>query len=527
MSEDPDLTVLKDDADDLYNQNVTASSGSASDVGGGDSGGWVKPPKKQQRQGQQQKSRRKTASPLLRAIHHQASPLSCFSGDELLRRPGFGEAVGAAAGRGGINSGGVAGPDQGVGAGNNYGNGSSNVANDTTNINHNDSDDGDGDGNDDVENNTNSSVGNKSKTNSKSERREPTPLPGDRKNGVKNSTSSEAPEDCPPHLTATLDTAMNVLPLATPQPPPMMATLKDGRCGSTRDADAGSGSNGSFLLFPDGGSRDGRSFDPLIEAFCCRGRAGRGVDEMRLEARRGRGERGGRGGGHELAVMDDMHACLREQQQRREGELDGGFSQENHASGGGGRSNVARLHSTEEVGIRTSMPTVNRWVIGRRVSPPGWRDSSSISTGNGSNAGWGIVAPAPSPSPPPPPQPPLEKGNFWGSTPGRDGARSSPGGEMYALIEAPILSVGDARAVASRLFSGITSVAVGKSDVGGGDAATGASSSGDRGLVRSSRSGGSGGGGGDRGGSSAASGESNGGQPGYARSGRGRRRFLR
>lgn len=75
---------------------------------------------------------------------------------------------------------------------------------------------------------------------------------------------------------------------------------------------------------------------------------------------------------------------------------------------GDGTGRSAASPAAREIGIRTSMSKGNRWVIGRRLA--------------GESGG---------------------------------GGRSRLGHEVYATIEAPILSVGDARAAASRVFSGV------------------------------------------------------------------------
>ncbi|CAN0001829.1 unnamed protein product, partial [Ectocarpus fasciculatus] len=75
LSEDPDLTVLEDDVGDFYFQLLTAGA----DAGGNARSGSGSYPRKRhpQQQHQQQQSRR---SGPVRAVHHQDSPLPCFSG---------------------------------------------------------------------------------------------------------------------------------------------------------------------------------------------------------------------------------------------------------------------------------------------------------------------------------------------------------------------------------------------------------------------------------------------------------------
>ena len=87
--------------------------------------------------------------------------------------------------------------------------------------------------------------------------------------------------------------------------------------------------------------------------------------------------------------------------------------------------------ASRELGIRTSMSKGNRWVIGRLLPSSGG---------------------------------------------GGDGSCEVVGGEMYATIEAPVLSVGDARAAAGRIFSGI-----------GGDGSTATGAAGDDRAERRSR----------------------------------------
>ncbi|CAN0130084.1 unnamed protein product [Ectocarpus fasciculatus] len=90
--------------------------------------------------------------------------------------------------------------------------------------------------------------------------------------------------------------------------------------------------------------------------------------------------------------------------------------------GGGGTGRSAASSAAREIGLRTSMSKGNRWVIGRRLAG--------------------------------------ESGS---------GGRSRLGHEVYATIEAPVLSVGDARAAARRVYSGVArdGVAAGDGAVAG------------------------------------------------------------
>ncbi|CAN0356190.1 unnamed protein product [Ectocarpus sp. 13 AM-2016] len=106
---------------------------------------------------------------------------------------------------------------------------------------------------------------------------------------------------------------------------------------------------------------------------------------------------------------------------------------------GDGTGRSAASPAAREIGIRKSMSKGNRWVIGRR---------------------------------------------FAGESSG--GGRSRLGHEVYATIEAPVLSVGDARAAASRVFSGVAcdGLAAGDGAVTGQSAGPDRSRASERGLER-------------------------------------------
>lgn len=161
--------------------------------------------------------------------------------------------------------------------------------------------------------------------------------------------------------------------------------------GETRHIGAGKSRGGLLIGVMAGGKRDA-----LVEAFGRRGRPDLGVEKMRL----------GRGGGGTIAAFDDVHVRFKRQP---------GTTRE-----GCGKGGIARVappaFGARELGIRTSMPKGNRWVIGQRM--PGVSQSVERDSGFRSNG---------------------------------DGL----GDEVYASIEAPVLSVGDARAAARRTFSGI------------------------------------------------------------------------
>lgn len=155
------------------------------------------------------------------------------------------------------------------------------------------------------------------------------------------------------------------------------------------------------------------TFSPILEAFGLRGRADGGIEDMK---------RGGSGGAHELAVLDDVHASVRvihpgQHTISSSGTAVGAASQtrdsesvsivEGSRAGSVEAAVVRRVDSSvREIGVRTSMSTGNRWVIGR------YEGVASDSRGD-------------------------------------DGESV-----MYATLEAPILSVGDARAAADSMFSG-------------------------------------------------------------------------
>lgn len=162
---------------------------------------------------------------------------------------------------------------------------------------------------------------------------------------------------------------------------------------------------GGLLMAGGGGggnSSSGRGCDALMEAFGRRGRADLGVEQMRR-----------RGDGGAVAAFDDLHARFKRQP----------------AAGNGRPSESVAPPSfgTRELGLRTSMPKGNRWLIGQRRLEAGQRLESDGGLG---------------------------------------------GGEVYASIEAPVLSVGDARAAAGKAFAGIAGHAVAGSAVAGGDASS-------------------------------------------------------
>lgn len=160
-------------------------------------------------------------------------------------------------------------------------------------------------------------------------------------------------------------------------------------------------------------------FSPILEAFGLRGRADGGIEDMK---------RGGSGGTHELAVLDDVHASVRvthpgQQSISSTSTAAGAASQirdsesvtvvEGSVADSAAAPVARRVDSgVREIGVRTSMSTGNRWVIGRCE---------------------GVM-----------------KGGGGGVSGGYDGGESV----IYATLEAPILSVGDARAAADSMFSG-------------------------------------------------------------------------
>lgn len=144
-----------------------------------------------------------------------------------------------------------------------------------------------------------------------------------------------------------------------------------------------------------GRSGCGGEFVALIEAFARKGRADLGVENIR--------RRGGPGGKHELAVFDDIHARLK---------IRPAAAAARDSGSGGAGGVVPAAFGARELGIRTSMSTGNRWTIGRVLRAEG-------NDGGDSGSGCGNVL----------------------------------GGEVYTTIEAPIMSVGDARAASRSAFA--------------------------------------------------------------------------
>lgn len=244
----------------------------------------------------------------------------------------------------------------------------------------------------------------------------------------------------------------------------------------------------------------GGGFRALIEAFARRGRADIGVEKLR--------RRTGEGGEQQLAALDDFHASLRDpahpaqdryarkiskngsQEVMCDGDDDGGGGGDGDGSGGmegngtvsgvvlkGGSADVHTTKRTcefdgraalfrqqqhkrvQEIGLRTSMSKGNRWVIGSRVPRKtgvkyaGVVDVNPTTVMQGNNH--------------------IDLGRAMADI-GNDGT-----GELHVVVEAPILSVGDARAAAERLF-------LQGGDGSGGAGAGGANGRGSAGVVRSS-----------------------------------------
>lgn len=247
-------------------------------------------------------------------------------------------------------------------------------------------------------------------------------------------------------------------------------------------------------------------FGALMEAFGRRGRADRGVEELRRRE-------GPSGGGHELAALDDMHACLQAQGREGDGEEEeeeeeAGFGCEEAAREDGGRRARARargqagatelryrsgggrrggmedarrgwglspLFGVEEMGIRTSMSKGNRWVIGKKTGPRprvglvregGGSPENGTLGGDSDNDSYATAA---------------VNASFPGviGSGGMSSCEGDDSGETYAIVEAPILSVGDARAAANRVLlstadgegggeSGAAAEGDGKGESGGG-----------------------------------------------------------
>lgn len=200
----------------------------------------------------------------------------------------------------------------------------------------------------------------------------------------------------------------------------------------------GEGRNGgrSLLVVGCGGwehgedeKNQGQGFQALIEAFARRGRPERGIEKLIQRIRTTAG--GGEGEGQQLAALDDIHASLLVGKPGEVSVAEGGryssiTSDDNEGCWRGGRGRGSSVevvgsdccHAVNEIGIRTSMSKGNRWVIGRRVEEE--RGNGTKETVDKSQADDGGVA---------------------GS------------GELYAIVDAPILSIGDARAAAERMFS--------------------------------------------------------------------------
>lgn len=173
-------------------------------------------------------------------------------------------------------------------------------------------------------------------------------------------------------------------------------------------------------------------FSALLEAFSRRGRPERGMEDLRLQpVVPGDGRQ-------ELAAIDDIHASLARSWRvqagggRRVDSREHEPSDAREASGGvlgGNASTRKEAFAVSEIGLRTSTAKRNHWVIGRQVE--------------GSRVGMGRVATVSG-----------EQGSSGAEHGDVDGSSL---GELYAMVvDAPIVSVGDARAAAERIFLRVT-----------------------------------------------------------------------
>lgn len=199
-------------------------------------------------------------------------------------------------------------------------------------------------------------------------------------------------------------------------------------------------------------SGPGGGFVSLREAFGRQGRAERGIEEMRRRGTGGSGSSVRDGRGHELAVLDGMHASFRVQNRhhahvRRRQHAEAWEPSETEVVGQDDGRSLPMMPSDrgiDEIGIRTSMMKGNRWVIGRRTDNRGGGSHSGTDGGEDSR----------------------ERGGHFDQQQYelRDDDIS---GELYATVDAPILSVGDARAAVNRLLSWSATMGSGGDEVDG------------------------------------------------------------
>lgn len=227
------------------------------------------------------------------------------------------------------------------------------------------------------------------------------------------------------------------------------------------------------------GTGCGEGFKALMEAFSRRGRPDLGVEDLRMQCLLGRGHQ-------QLAALDDIHASLRDPGCYRKADRGGSGcgsdlpeknclrnGHKGNVKNGGeegervdvtghdyddGASSTAAVTCSREgteveqesgVDINQQQQKQGRQQGGEREQEH--EDQSSKTLNNdGAHRQW---------NPPPPPEEigirtSMSKGNRWiigrRVTPGQSGG----GGELLAIIEAPILSVGDARAAVKRRFVG-------------------------------------------------------------------------
>ena len=99
------------------------------------------------------------------------------------------------------------------------------------------------------------------------------------------------------------------------------------------------------------------------------------------------------------------------------------------------------MFSAEEVGLRTPTPQGNRWVIGRRVGDGGeGKGGRGSAEAGGGRLGVGKAAGG---------------GGGWGGGGASARDNGTGAGAVYTTLEGAILSVGDARVAAGKLFSDV------------------------------------------------------------------------
>lgn len=270
---------------------------------------------------------------------------------------------------------------------------------------------------------------------------------------------------------------------------------RDGGSGCWRDANVagaeGAKKHGGMASSVPVGGRNGRrqrpwagggrgcdeGFKALVEAFSRRGRPDVGVEDLRMQRLLGKGHQ-------QLAALDDIHASLRDPESYRDafrGGSGGGSGLQvkncfcnglNESGENGGREGVVGVtgkncddgvlstvaasseQGEREVEQESGVEAKQQQQQQRQQFEEGEQENEDQSSKTLNNNGTYRQR-----NPPPPPEEigirtSMSKGNRWiigrRVTPGQGGG----GGELLAIIEAPILSVGDARAAVKRRFVG-------------------------------------------------------------------------